>query len=165
MGPGPPSLFLAAVCLVSCADGSGERGAQVLGSEAVPVLSVVDGDRLHVRRNDRDVTIRLIGIDTPEVDWYGGDAECYGARAGRFARGLLDGELVELEFDQERRDQYSRTLAYLYLDDGRMVNVFLVRRGFARVTIYPPNDRYKDRLRRAEAAAQADGVGLWTACR
>ena len=129
------------------------------------MLSVVDGDTLHVRRNDRDVTIRLIGIDTPEVDWYGGDAECYGARAGRFARGLLDGESVQLEFDQERRDQYSRTLAYLYLDDGRMVNVFLVRGGFARVTIHPPNDRYEDRLRRAEAAAQADGVGLWTACR
>jgi micrococcal nuclease len=162
--PGPASLFLAAVCLVSCADGSGERGAQVLGSGAVPVISVVDGDTLHVRRNDRDVTIRLIGIDTPEVDWYGGDAECYGARAGRFARGLLYGERVRLELDQERRDQYGRTLAYLYLDDGRMVNVILVRRGFARVTIYPPNDGHEDRLRRAESAAQAEEAGLWSAC-
>jgi micrococcal nuclease len=72
---------------------------------------------------------------------------------------------VRLELDQERRDQYGRTLAYLFLDDGRMVNVILVRGGFARVTVYPPNDRYEDRLRQAEAAAREDGVGLWSVCR
>jgi micrococcal nuclease len=130
----------------------------------VPVLRVVDGDTLHVRRGGRDVTVRLIGIDTPEVDWYGGEAECFGARAGRFAMRLLDGRRVRLELDRERLDPFGRTLAYLYLPDDRMVNVVLVRRGFARVTIFPPNDRYEDRLRLAEAAARADGAGLWSAC-
>lgn len=130
----------------------------------MPVLRVVDGDTLHVRRGGRDVTIRLIGIDTPEVDWYGGEAECFGARAGRFAMRLLDGRRVRLELDRERLDPYGRTLAYLYLPDDRMVNVVLVRRGFARVTIFPPNDRHADRLRLAEAAAQAEGDGLWSAC-
>jgi micrococcal nuclease len=130
----------------------------------VSVVRVVDGDTLHARRGGRDVTVRLIGIDTPEVDWYGGEAECFGARAGRFAVRLLDGRRVRLELARERLDPYGRTLAYLYLPDGRMVNVVLVRRGFARVTIFPPNDRHEDRLRRAEAAARGEAAGLWSAC-
>jgi micrococcal nuclease len=128
------------------------------------VIRVVDGDTLHVRRGGRDVTIRLIGIDAPEVGWYGGEAECFGARAGRFARRLLDGERVRLELDGERLDPYGRTLAYLYLPDDRMANVILVRRGLARVTIFPPNDRHEPRLRSAEASARGEGAGLWSAC-
>ena len=124
----------------------------------------MDGDTFHVRRGTRDVTIRLIGIDTPEVDWYGGDAECYGSEAGRFARKLLAGERVRLEYDEERRDQYGRTLAYAYLGT-RMVNVVLLRRGYAQVTIYQPNDRYAERFRAAESEARAAGLGLWSACR
>lgn len=130
----------------------------------IPVLRVVDGDTIHVLRHGRDVTIRLIGMDTPEVDWYGGEAECFGARAGRFLTDLLDGERVRLEFDEERIDPYGRTLAYVYLDDGRSVNELLVRRGHATVTIFEPNDRYEDRLRAAEAGARSSGAGLWSAC-
>jgi micrococcal nuclease len=132
---------------------------------SIPVQSVVDGDTLHVLRRGRDVTVRLIGIDAPEVDWYGGTAECYGAQAGRFARRLLDGERVTLELDEERLDPYERLLAYVSLEDGQMVNVVLVRRGYATVTIYPPNDRYEDRLRAAQDAAREEGAGLWSACR
>jgi micrococcal nuclease len=132
---------------------------------AVSVVRVVDGDTIHVRREGGDVTVRLIGIDAPEVARYGGQPECFGARADEFAMGLLDGERVRLEFDRDRIDPYGRTLAYVYLDDGRMANVVLVRRGFAVVTIFAPNDRYEDRLRAAEAAADVEGAGLWSACR
>jgi micrococcal nuclease len=128
------------------------------------VISVVDGDTIHALRRGRDVTVRLIGIDAPEVSWYGGQAECLGARAGRFARNLLRDERVELELDEERLDPYGRLLAYVWLDDGRMANVVLLRRGLATVTIYPPNDRYEERLRTAEEAAREEGAGVWSAC-
>jgi endonuclease YncB( thermonuclease family) len=45
-----------------------------------------------------------------------------------------------------------------------MVNVLMVRRGLAAVTIFPPNDRHEARLRRAEAAARQAGAGLWSNC-
>ena len=125
---------------------------------------MVDGDTLHVLRRGRDVTIRLIGIDAPEVDWYGGEGECFGARAGRFAGRLLDGERVRLELDEDRLDPYGRTLAYVYLRDGQMANVVLVDGGYATVTIYPRNDRYEVRLQAAEEAARDAGAGLWSAC-
>jgi micrococcal nuclease len=129
------------------------------------VTRVVDGDTFHILRRGRDVTIRLIGIDTPEVGWYGGDAECFGSAAGVFLRRLLDGERIRLELDADRIDPYGRTLAYGYLEDGRMLNLLLVRRGYARVTIYEPNDRHEPALRRAQADARTDGRGLWSACR
>ena len=127
------------------------------------VTRVVDGDTIHVDLRGRDVTVRLIGVDTPEVDWYGGEAECFGEEAGRYTQGLLDAERVRLEHDEERTDQYERRLAYVYLGE-RMVNMTLVRRGYAKVTIYPPNDRYEPQLRAAQAKARAAGLGLWSAC-
>jgi micrococcal nuclease len=129
----------------------------------VRVIEVTDGDTFLVRREGRDMTIRLIGIDTPEVGWYGGTAECYGDAAARFLRRRIDGRTVWLEFDMDRIDPYDRTLAYAH-HQGGMLNVLLVRRGYARVTIYDPNVRYEHRLRRAERAARDEGAGLWSAC-
>jgi micrococcal nuclease len=135
------------------------------GSRFLSVTRVVDGDTFHVLGSGSDLTIRLIGIDTPEVGWYGGQAECYGRAAGRYVKGLLNGADVRLEFDADRIDPYGRTLAYAYLVDGRMLNVLLVRLGFAEVTIYEPNDRYEGRLRAAEGEAREAGRGLWASCR
>jgi micrococcal nuclease len=134
------------------------------GSPLVPVIRVVDGDTFHVLRGGRDVEIRLIGIDTPELGWYGGEAECFGAAAGRFVRDLLGEASVRLEHDIDRIDPYGRTLAYAYLEDGRMLNALLVRRGLAEVTIYEPNVRYEPRLRAVEDEARHAQAGLWGAC-
>ena len=176
MGTGPARTLLRrpsrkrlfALCLIALAGCDDARDdprteAAVRTTAPVRVIRVTDGDTLHVLRDGRDVTIRLIGIDTPEVAWYGGTAQCHGARAGRFLRQRLDDETVRLEFDRDRLDPYGRTLAYAY-HRGSMVNVLLVRRGYARVTIFEPNDRYEDPLRRAEDAARDEGAGLWSTC-
>jgi micrococcal nuclease len=160
----PSSLISVTVAtlVVGCSNGEA-TDAGVRPTRSVRVIRVTDGDTFHVLRGARDVTIRLIGIDTPEVGWYGEKAECYGAAAGRFLRRRIDGERVRLEFDQERLDPYERTLAYAH-HEGKMANVLLVRRGYARVTIYEPNDRYEGLLRRAQRAARKEGAGLWSAC-
>lgn len=128
------------------------------------MLRVVDGDTFHVLLRGQDVTIRLIGVDAPEVGWYGGQADCFGARAGRFAMRLLEDQRVCLEADREHLDPFGRILAYVHLDDGRMVNLLLVREGFATVTIFPPNDRHEARFRAAESVARDRDAGLWSAC-
>lgn len=157
------AAIVAASVLAGCGSDGDAPGAAVGGTRPVRVIRVTDGDTFHVLREGRDVTIRLIGIDTPEVGWYGGKAECYGAAAGLFLRGTIDGERVRLEFDRERLDPYGRTLTYAH-HGGQMLNVILVRRGYARVTIHEPNDRYEEQLRRAQRAARSEGAGLWSAC-
>lgn len=155
------SVLVAVLVAAGCS--TAETASEGDGGSLVRVSRVTDGDTIRVARAG-DERVRLIGIDTPEVDWYGGLAECFGEEAGRFLQDLLSGERVRLEHDLERADRYGRTLAYVYLEDGRMVNLLLVRRGYAEVTIYPPNVRYEARLRAAELEARTSGRGLWGAC-
>lgn len=157
------TLAAAFSVLAACGTDRDVSDAAAGTTRPVRVIEVTDRDTFHVRRGGRDVTIRLIGIDTPEVGWHGGTAECYGDAAGRFLGRRIDGQVVRLEFDRERMDQHDRTLAYAH-HRGRMLNVLLVRAGYARVTIYEPNDRYEDRFRRAERVAREEGAGLWSAC-
>jgi micrococcal nuclease len=128
------------------------------------VTRVVDGDTAHVRFHGRDVTIRFIGVDTPETVAPGQPVECYGPEASRFATGALTGKRVRLEFDVERTDPYGRTLAYLWMPDGSMFNETLVRDGFATVATYPPDTRYVHRFEEAQRNAMASSRGLWGTC-
>jgi endonuclease YncB( thermonuclease family) len=109
------------------------------------------------------VRIRLIGIDTPEVDWYGGRAQCFGAEAGLYTRRRLDGHRVRLAFDVDRFDRYGRTLAYVYV--GReLLNITLVRLGYARADPVPPDTRMATLFANAESTARSSDLGLWAKC-
>ncbi|MEQ4209662.1 thermonuclease family protein [Actinopolymorpha sp. B9G3] len=127
------------------------------------VVRVVDGDTVHVLVAGVDTTVRIIGLDTPEV--YGG-AECYGREASARARELLDGEVVRLEVDpsQDQVDRHGRVLGHVWLADGRLFSEVMVREGFAVEYLYDRVYAHRDRLVAAEAKAQANDVGLWGAC-
>lgn len=111
----------------------------------VAVIRVIDGDTLKVRRRGKDLSVRLIGIDTPEVGRHRVNPGSDGWRATMFVYGLLeDNPQVRLEFDREREDKYGRTLAYVYLPDGRMLNRLLLEEGRAETMRIPPNTRHAD---------------------
>jgi endonuclease YncB( thermonuclease family) len=113
------------------------------------VIRVVDGDTLHVSVDGRDETVRLLGIDTPELR----PVEC-GARAATAAlTQLADGRHVELVEDptQDERDRYGRLLAYVVRGDLDLGEAML-RRGWAEVYVF---DRPFERLARYREAASA----------
>jgi micrococcal nuclease len=128
------------------------------------VVSVVDGDTVKVSREGRTLTVRLIGIDTPETTDPRRPVQCFGAEASARAHELLDGSLVQLEFDpsQGSQDKYGRTLAYVYAG-STMVNQVLVEQGYAREYTYSQPYRYQAQFKSAEADARAAGLGLWSA--
>ena len=142
--------------------------------EAV-VLKVIDGDTLLVLVNGRKERVRLIGIDTPESSFNRKarrDVQRFkvspeemieaGRRAKEFVKSLLKpGTKVKLELDVQVRDKYGRLLAYVYLPDGRMLNLLLVERGLARVYTFPPNVKYTDKFLQAQEKARERGVGFW----
>lgn len=103
----------------------------------VLVTRVVDGDTIEVQRGGM-IDVRLIGMDTPESVHPSEPVECHGPAAAELTKRSLEGDMVRLELDVERRDRYGRTLAYVW-DDARLFNQVLVERGFATVSTYPPN--------------------------
>jgi micrococcal nuclease len=121
------------------------------GLETVTVAVVVDGDTVELTTGRR---VRYIGINTPERD------QPYYNEAAALNRQLVEGKNVQLEFDLETFDQYGRSLAYVWVE-GVMVNLEIVRQGYANSFTVPPNVRYENEFRQAEREAREAGRGLW----
>ncbi|HEX7279280.1 MAG TPA: thermonuclease family protein [Solirubrobacterales bacterium] len=157
-------LLLAAVVLLRPWETWVELGqAESPRSVSSYVARVVDGDTVEVELDGEIEDVRYIGVDTPETVKPEEPVECFGPQASSFNHRLVEFRRERLVFDRERRDQYGRLLAYVYLGD-RFVNAELVRRGLARTLTIPPNDRFAERLKRLEIAAARSGRGLWGAC-
>lgn len=140
-----------------------DLGDEPPASASAYVTRVVDGDTVEVQLDGEEEDVRYIGVDTPETVKPGAPVDCFGPQASSFNHRLVERRRVRLVFGAERRDQYGRLLAYVYLGD-RFVNAELVRRGLARTLFIPPNDRFEGRLKRLEIAAARAGRGLWGAC-
>jgi micrococcal nuclease len=121
------------------------------------VIRVVDGDTVVLQAIG---PVRLIGIDTPETVDPRKPVEYFGREASEYLRAMLAGRAVRLEYDQTRRDRYGRTLAYLYLADGRFVNLEMVRQGYAHAYVKYPF-RLMDEFVAAEHEAREANRGMW----
>lgn len=152
---GPTSPSTTSPVGATSAEGSSRTNATV--------TRVVDGDTVEVRFRGRPLTVRLIGIDTPESVAPGEPVQCFAIKASDYTTERLDGEDVRLEFDVERIDPFGRTLAYVWLGN-ELFNETLVREGYAFVTTYPPNVRYVDRFRAAQRSARSESRGVWGQC-
>jgi micrococcal nuclease len=147
---------LPAVCTAGRADTQAEPAV---------VSTVFDGDTVVVVLGGREVTIRLIGVDTPETARPDTPVQFYGPEASDFTRRALLGEQVRLEFEAHGRpggatDKYGRTLAYIITKDGTNFNLELVRLGYGRAyTKYP--FKYQRAFEEAEKAARKAGLGMW----
>ena len=123
----------------------------------------VDGDTIVVHASGRRLTVRLLGIDTPETVKPGTPVQCGGPRASAYDHRLVDGRTVRLVFDRERRDDYGRLLAYVHVG-GTFVNAALVRDGYARPYPFRPNTAHAALLARLADRAGRLGKGLWGRC-
>ena len=72
----------------------------------------------------------------------------------------MEGKRVKLEFDVESRDDRGYKIAYVYLPDGKMANVELLRQGFVRLRIRPPNVKYQNLLEKAYQEARKEQRGF-----
>ena len=127
------------------------------------VTRVVDGDTFWVDDGTpHGRKIRLIGLDAPETRKSATkDIGYYGKESKVYLKQMLAGKKVRLEYDVARYDQYGRTLAYAFLEDGTFVNAELLKGGYAVVLTIPPNVRYADEFLRLQRKARRQDIGLW----
>jgi micrococcal nuclease len=132
--------------------------------ELYAVTHIIDGDTIIVDKDGKEEKVRLLGIDTPEVDETRGPVECFGKEASAKTDSLLAGQSVYLETDpsQAERDKYNRLLAYVYTQDGALVNKILVEGGYAREYTYDKPYTYQADFQVAEKSARDDKRGLWS---
>lgn len=154
-----------------------ESSKQQVNEEAITgvISSLADGDTYKVViSKDREIrngvqltageeiTVRLLLVDTPES--VGEKAGMpYANEASSYAKGLLNGKTVTLEFDEgDLKDKYDRFLAYVYLD-GKRVQDYLLENGYAMVHyVSEPNTRYLSELQAIEKTASKQSIGIWS---
>ncbi len=134
--------------------GAGGAGA----GEWATVRRVADGDTIELTDGR---LVRYLGIDAPEIDHAAGTAQPFGFEARTRNREWVGSGRVRLETDLERFDVYGRTLAYVFLPDGSLVNEKLLAEGFAFCLARAPNVKHAERLLGAQRAAMEARRGIW----
>lgn len=132
------------------------------------VVRVTDGDTIVVRHGGSDDRVRLLGIDTPEVQGPFTHKECFGPQASARMRALAGpGTTVRLETDptQDLRDRNGRLLAYVFRGREEMsLNERMVAEGYARRYVVRRPFLLAARFGEREKDARSAGRGMWGAC-
>lgn len=153
--------FLVAVAasmtvLISCA-----TSAQ---AASYRVTSVIDGDTIKVNYNGKITTVRLIGVDAPEITSKATTKKgCYATQAKNYLTNRLLGKYVTLKSDalSGDKDYYGRLLRYVYLGNEE-IDRTLVANGYAReYKFWLNNYSRRSSYLSAQAAAQRARKGLW----
>ena len=121
----------------------------------VPVTRVVDGDTLHLQKGSKDVTVRLLRVNTRERgEW--------GYKQGQDElRRLVEGKRVRVEGEDEKADRYGRDLGYLFVGPTN-VNLEIVRSGWSPFFRRYGKGRYAELFQAAESEARRAKRGLWS---
>lgn len=152
----------------------------------VRVVKVVDGDTITVQEDESNpntkMTLRLIGINTPETVDPRKKVQCFGKEASSKAKEILLGNMARIEYDetQNARDRYGRGLAYIYvpiatddiseihelsLDSTRselFFNKFMIASGYAYEYTYDKPYMYQAEFKKAQREAEDKMLGLWS---
>lgn len=149
----------AVLALAGCADVAYEA-TPVADGDAMSVIGVIDGETIKVRVGDDIDTVRLIGIDAPEII----KDECFAEQSARQLRTLVNGGAARFEVDsiQMNRDQQHRLLRHVMTGDGRNVAQTLIAGGFARQHV--GDIAYDGQAVFAVAQQQAEqtATGIWS---
>lgn len=130
--------------------------------KSYPLMRVVDGDTIVVGFNGKTERVRLIGINSPELNDPGG-AQCYAKEASEHLQELAQTGLVVLYFDKSQgmRDKFNRLLAYVELPDKTDLGKQMLADGYAREYTYDTKYERQNEYKQAEKEAMTKEKGLW----
>jgi endonuclease YncB( thermonuclease family) len=124
------------------------------------VQRVVDGDT--VRLSDGR-SVRMIGLNAPEIGKKGQFAQPFAEAAKRRLQALVDESdgQVSVGVGEQATDHYGRTLANLYGRNGANLEAQLLAEGLGYLVAVSPNVALVDCQQAAEKTARQAGLGLW----
>lgn len=111
------------------------------------VVSVHDGDTITILMEEKQVKVRLFGIDAPELK------QPFGRKSKEFLASMIAGQIVKVE--KNGNDRYGRTIGTIYLD-GADINAQVVENGYAWAY-----RRFSKKYAPQESEAKFEKRGLW----
>ncbi len=152
----------AALLVAACGRAPEDPLAGLAEGERGRVVRVIDGDALVLSTGQN---VRLIGIEAPA----GPDRDREGDHGFEESKRALEemalGREVELRYGGLTRDHYERALAHVVTTDTLApplwLNAEMIRRGAARVRVYPDTAAANDLLLPMEREAREAKTGLW----
>ncbi|MGB3341763.1 MAG: thermonuclease family protein [bacterium] len=115
------------------------------------VTEIIDGDTFRTAGGE---TVRLLGVNAPEINEPGADI----AKTG-LALLIFDKD-VYLKKDVSDKDDYERMLRYVYVGD-KSINAELIIMGYVETRFYPPDTLYRKEFVELEQTAVRNKRGLW----
>lgn len=129
----------------------------------VKFLNANDGDTFNVEIDGKKERVRLLMIDTPEMNYNKGEPMPYAEEAKSRTVALLEqADSVQLLFDKgPETDHYDRLLAYAFVD-GVSLHEILVSEGLAAVRyVNKPNDTLEAELLEIQQQAEEKKLNIW----
>lgn len=160
------AVVLAAGALTAgCRLAAPTHGCSLDAPTDATVTRVVDGDTFHAKTCAGDVTVRVIGLDTPETKKPRTPVQCYGPEATVYAKTALGGRAVRLIPDRKAglKDKYGRRL-YRVEIDGADYALDAIQAGAGRHNDYGHRQARSAQYASAQQSAQNRRVGLWGVC-
>lgn len=120
---------------------------KVINNEWLEVVKVVDGDTIEVKIDGKLESVRLIGIDAPEIE---GNTKENGIESKNYLKNLIGMEKVRLEADetQDNRDIYNRLLRYVFFKNGKMINEIMIETKMAKEYTFRTKYKYQEEFRK-----------------
>lgn len=135
------------------------------------ITTTVDGDTVKIQFKNKippdcskNETVRLIGVNTPELNLYKeAESEYFAKEAFEYTNRYYKEE-VEIQLDDvsAMRDKYGRLLAYIWLCNSTMLNKNLIEDGLGRYyNVFLFNEKYMKEFLDAEIHAIQEKKGIW----
>jgi micrococcal nuclease len=124
------------------------------------VTRVTDGDTIQVKAGGIKTTVRLVGIDAPEVSYSKNQpGQPFGQAATKYLAAMVLNKTVEIK--SYGPDRYGRTLAEVVLDN-RIVNIEMIQAGLSEgYRGKPASGLDMAPYRKAEEEARTAKRGMW----
>lgn len=158
----PGACLAVAVFMAACGAPPADPLDGLAEGENGRVVRVIDGDALVLSTGQ---SVRLIGIEAPAGPYREREADPGFETSKRMLEDLALGREVALRYGGLSRDRYDRALAHVKTTDALgpayWLNAEMIRRGGARVRVYPDTAAANAPFLDLEREARASREGLW----
>lgn len=142
-----------------------QYAVEVTGNELIEAkyVSINDGDTFRVNVEGEENRVRLLMVDTPEMNYEENDPMPFAEEAKQYTKTLLENaNKIELLFDVgPEADKYGRLLTYVFVDD-LLLQEALLKEGYAAVRfVHKPNNTLEQELLKIQLSAKERGINIW----